>query len=146
MVRRAPVPVVAGSRRFSVVYGPDLARHIVDLALHPRAAGRILFAAEPRAYAFREIVEAVGRAMECRARILPLPAVAARLLASCGSLAGRFRRRPPFLTLAKLPEVLAPGWACDSQEIEGLLDAPSWTILEEGCRLTAAWYRERGWI
>lgn len=146
MARRGLVPVVGGARRFSVVYGPDLARCIVALALHPRAAGRVVFAAEPRAYEFREIVGAVARAIDRKARILAVPALAARLLAAGGSLVGRFRRRPPFLTLAKLPEVLAPGWACATDEIEALLDGFTWTPLEEGCRHTAAWYRERGWI
>ena len=72
--------------------------------------------------------------------------MAARLLGLGGSVAGLFRRRPPFLTLAKLPEVLAPGWVCANDEVDALLGGAPWTPLEEGCRITAAWYRERGWL
>ena len=61
-------------------------------------------------------------------------------------MAQGLRRRPPFLTLAKLPEVLADGWVCTSDTARALVPDVAGTSLAEGAGKTAAWYREQGWL
>ncbi len=147
LCRRGIVPVVGRSdKHYSVIYGPDLARAIVDLAVEPRAAGGTFFVAEEKVYSYMEFVGAIGRAV---GRIPPRPRVphlVPRVIAMCGSLSQPFRRRPPLVSLSKLPEILAPGWVCATDAVREILDDVAPTDLESGARETAAWYRESGWL
>lgn len=136
----------SGRQRYSVVYGPDLARVIMQLAVHPRAAGEVFHVSEPRVYTNRELVGAIARGVGREPVVVRVPRLLVGGAAALGSLVGLLRRRPAFLTLAKLPEVLAPGFACDPGKVRGLLGPVCGTSLEEGARRTAAWYREQGWV
>ena len=147
LCRRGVVPVVGfHDKHYSLVYGPDLARHLVELMSVPEAAGGTYFVAEERHYSYRDLVATIGRGV---GRVPPLPRVphlVPRLVALMGSCAQRFTRRPPLLTLSKLPEVLAPGWVCSTESVRALLPAVGPTELEQGALETAAWYREHGWL
>jgi len=147
LCRRGVVPVVGmRDKHYSVVYGPDLARAIVQLAIEPRAAGRVFFVAERRVYSYMDFIGAIGRAM---GRVPPRPRVphlVPRVIALCGSLSQPFRRRPPLVSLSKLPEILAPGWVCATDAVRELLGDVAPTDLERGARETAEWYREAGWV
>lgn len=147
LCRRGVVPVVGfRDKHYSLVYGPDLARHLVELLTVPDAVGRTLFVAEDQHYSYRDLVSTIGRGV---GRVPPLPRVphlVPRLIALMGSCAQRFTRRPPLLTLAKLPEVLAPGWVCSTESARSLLPTVGPTGLEQGARETAAWYEEHGWL
>ena len=147
LCRRGVVPVVGfREKHYSVVYGPDLARHLLELALAPQAAGATYFVAEERAYGYRELVSAIGRAV---GRVPPQPRVphlVPRLLGLLGSCVQPFRRRPPLLTLAKLPEIVAPGWVCSTDAVRAVLPGVAPTDLESGARQTVAWYRDNGWL
>lgn len=147
LCRRGVVPIVGWrDKHYSVVYGPDLARAIVELALEPRASGRVFYVAERNVYSYMEFVGAIGRAM---GRVPPRPRVphlVPRIIALCGSLTQPFRRRPPLVSLSKLPEILAPGWVCATDAVREILGDVAPTDLERGARQTAAWYRESGWV
>lgn len=148
MARRGAVPVLGrGDRHNSVIYAPDLAEHLVDLALHPAAAGEVLMLSEERSYSWVELAEHIGSAVGAgRPRILRVPEWAARLSAFGGSLAGALRRRPSLVSLAKLPEILAPGWVCDPARAKELLGALAPTPFPAGAVATAEWYRREGWL
>lgn len=147
LCRRGIVPVVGfKDKHYSVVYGPDLARAIVELAVEPRAAGETFFVAEERTYTYGELVGAIGRAM---GRVPPRPRVPhllPRLIALLGSCSSPFRKRPPLVSLSKLPEILAPGWVCATDAVRAVLDEVAPTDLETGALATAEWYREFGWV
>lgn len=145
--RRGFVPCVGtGEERYSVVYGPDLAQGIVAAALAPAAAGRTYYVAERADYSQHELAAHFGAAVGRSARVLALPRWLGRLAAAGGSALKPFLRRPPLLTLDKLPEVLAPGWSCSPAAAERDFGFVARTPLAEGARATAAWYRERGWL
>ena len=147
LCRRGVVPVVGfRDKHYSVVYGPDLAAAVVALSDHPAAIGRTFNVAEERTYTYGELVGIIGEAV---GRVPPMPRVPhliPRLIATLGTLSQPFRRRPPLVSLAKLPEILAPGWVCATDAVRDLLADAAPTPLAEGARLTVAAYRDRGWL
>jgi nucleoside-diphosphate-sugar epimerase len=147
LCRRGVVPVLGfRPKSYSIVFAPDFARHVVALMDDDRAVGETYFLAEPRAYSYQEIVVAIGQAVGRVPPLLRVPHLVARLVATGGSAAQFFSRRPPMLTLGKLPEVLASGWVCGTEKARAVLGEVGPTTLAEGAILTAAWYRDRGWM
>ncbi|MAE62812.1 MAG: epimerase [Phycisphaeraceae bacterium] len=147
MCLKGLVPVVGfRDQHYSIVYGPDLADALLDLGLHDDTTGQTYFVAEPRSYTYRELVGVIGEAVGRVPRRPRVPRLLVRLLAAGGTMAQGLRRRPPFLTLAKLPEVLADGWVCTSDTARALVPDVAGTSLAEGAGKTAAWYREQGWL
>src|SRR5690606_21933009 len=97
-------------------------------------------------YRYDEIVRAIGEAVGRVPWMPRLPNLAARMTAAGGSLAKLWMRRPPLVSLDKLPEILAEGWVAGTGKAQALLEGVCPTPLAAGARETAAWYRERGWI
>lgn len=147
LCRKGLVPVVGfRDKHYSMVYAPDLAEAIVDLIGHEDAVGRTFNVAEERTYTYRELVRVIGEAV---GRVPPMPRVPhliPRVIATLGTLSQPFRRRPPFVSLSKLPEILAPGWVCSTDAVRSLLPSVASTSLADGARATVEWYRGAGWI
>ncbi len=133
-------------RHYSVVYGPDLAQAIVALSRTPEAAGGRFHVVDPAPLSYAAFIGAIGAALGRRPRILRLPEFLARVLATLGTMAQPFRRRPPFVTLAKLPEILAPGWVAAGDAFAAALPDFRPTPLPAALSATAAWYRDAGWL
>ncbi|HYC78304.1 MAG TPA: NAD-dependent epimerase/dehydratase family protein [Planctomycetota bacterium] len=141
------VPVVgSGAERYSILHGEDLARLLVSTLGRERGAGKIYYAAEPDTYTHRELIGHCAAAVGATPRLLPVPRWLACVVAAGGSAVAPFRRRPPLITLGKLPEVLAPGWTCDASAAARDFDFAPRYRLPEGARATADWYREKGWL
>jgi nucleoside-diphosphate-sugar epimerase len=147
MAQRGIVPVLGfGERRNSVLFGPDLARHLVDLALSESLDGRTLHLAESRSYSWREIALSIGEAVGVRPRIVPIPPIVARASAALGSVGGWIRRKPSLVSWQKIPEILAPGWVTDPGDAHSLLPGVGSTTLSEGTKVAARWYEQQGWL
>ena len=141
------VPVVGmGNRRVSVIYGPDLARHLVDLALHELAVGRTFHVAEATHYSWTEFAREISRAVGRRAWIMRPPSIFAAGSALGGSLMATIRRKPSLVSWSKLPEILAAGWVADVAQAAECLPDLGATALPEGAAETALWYRAQGWL
>lgn len=134
----------SGEERYSIVHGEDLARGILLAAGSAAAVGRTYYLAEPVDYAQREIFALLGAAVGRTPRLIRLPRWLGYVAAGLGSALKPFRKRPPLLTLDKLPEVLAPGWACDVSAAERDFGFRTEIALPEGAVRTAAWFKERG--
>jgi nucleoside-diphosphate-sugar epimerase len=141
--RRGFTPMVGtGDEPYSVVYVEDLVRGILDAALSPRAVGRTYFVAEETTYRQREMLAHIAAAVGKKPRVFAAPRILARLLAAGGSAMKPFLKRPPLLTLDKLPEVLAGGWTCSVEAAAADFGFRAEVPLPEGARRTAAWLRE----
>jgi len=140
-------PVIGdGTQELSVVYAGDLAAALIAAAVAPAAAGRVYYAAHPTVTTSRGLVEAVGRAVGTRPRLVFLPGALARIaLWAVGSLA-HLAGRATVLSTDKANEFLAPAWTC---RVEALARDAGWraeTDLKSGLARTAAWYRAEGWL
>jgi len=147
LARLGVAPVFGdGSQEISVVYAGDLARALATVATTPAAAGHVYYAAHPQPTSTRGLVLAVGRALQKKPVVLPIPPALARgVLATIGSLA-RMAGRATLLSADKANEFLAPGWVCSSAALTRDTGWRAEVDLESGLRRTAAWYREKRWL
>ncbi len=147
MARLGVAPVFGdGSQEISVVYAGDLARALATVATTPAAAGHVYHAAHPQSTSTRGLVLAVGRALQKKPVVLPIPPALARgVLAAIGSLA-RMAGRATLLSADKANEFLAPGWVCSSAALTRDTGWRAEVDLNTGLTRTAAWYRAHGWL
>ncbi len=94
-----------------------------------------------------EFVRAVGTALTGRPpRVLPLPAVLARVALEITGAAARLAGRATILTPDKANEFFQPAWTGDPAP---LLRDSGWQArhdLASGLQATAQWYREQRWL
>ncbi|MEJ2184388.1 MAG: NAD-dependent epimerase/dehydratase family protein [Gemmatimonadota bacterium] len=146
LARHGVLPVPSGPpRRLQMIYAADLAEAICRAGVAEAASG-IYHTAEPRAYAWREVLELVAEAVGRSGRKVPIPAGLIRAAAAVSEAAGRAMGRPSIFTRDKARELLAPAWLCDTEAARQDLDFVARTPLAEGLRETAAWYRAYGWL
>ncbi|HKJ93071.1 MAG TPA: NAD-dependent epimerase/dehydratase family protein [Longimicrobiales bacterium] len=140
------LPVPSGPpRRLQMIHAADLADAIRRAGVAEAAAG-VYHTAEPRAYAWPDVLDMVAEAVGRRARHVPVPSGLIRMAAVVSELVGRVRGRPSIFTRDKAQELLAPGWLCDTERARRELGFVARTPLAEGLRETAAWYRAYGWL
>jgi len=135
-----------GSQPLSLVFGPDLAAGIVAAGATEKTRGGIYYAAHPEVLTARQLVESVGRAIGKRVRVVAIPRWVGRMVLRATDLAARLANRATVLSVDKAEEFFAPAWVVDSSS---LTEATGWSAhhaFEDGARLTAEWYRERGWL
>ena len=147
LVRTGLAPVFGtGAQPLSLVYAPDLAEAIVRAGTTPAAAGQTYHAAHAEVVTTRELALSVGRAVGRTPLVIPVPgAVATPIVSLIGWLAAA-RGRLSTLNADKMAEFLAPAWVVSSAKAERELGWRAGHDLAEGTRLTAAWYREAGWL
>jgi len=135
-----------GTQELSIVYAGDLAAALIAAALAPAAAGRVYYASHPAVTTSRGLVEAVGRAVGTRPRVVPLPGALAQIaLWAVGSLA-HLAGRATVLSADKANEFLAPAWTCRADALARDAGWRADTDLEPGLARTAAWYRAEKWL
>jgi nucleoside-diphosphate-sugar epimerase len=140
-------PTIGGKDRFfSLVHGRDVAR-AARMILDGDITGlRIYHVTDGVLHRWSEVADTIARVLNRRPfhlRIpLPLAVAVSRLAARGSSLAGRIAT----LNRDKLEDLLQPYWIISSRRIEEELGFQPTYDLESGLEMTAAWYRERGWI
>lgn len=138
-----------GSQELSFIYAPDLAEWLVRLASADTEHGAY-FASHDEIRTSKELSFAVHQAIHPHASKRPLaigvpPGVARGVLWMIGTGAAALRRRT-LLNANKANEFLADAWTCRSEALQRATDWRPPTDLTTGLQLTAAWYRERGWL
>jgi len=141
------LPDVGGGRQqLSLVFIGDLANVIVNCLDHPRAAGRIFFAANPEVRTVREFGGVVAGQLGKRPVRLPIPLRVLWLLCWGQEFVSQLTRRANVLSHKKYAELRTPGWVCDTSALKRELGLECPTGLVEGVRRTALAYRESGWL
>jgi nucleoside-diphosphate-sugar epimerase len=140
-------PVIGdGTQELSVIYAADLAAALVAAATAPDAANRLYYAAHPAVTTSRGLVEAVGRAVATRPRVVHLPEGLARItLWTLGSLAHAVGR-DTLLSADKANEFTAPAWTCCADALTRDTGWRAAVDLETGLSRASAWYRTEGWL
>ncbi len=138
-----------GSQELSFIYAPDLAEWLVRLASADTERGTY-FASHDEIRTSKEFAFAVHQAIHPNASMRPLaigvpPGVARGVLWMIGTGAATLRRRT-LLNANKANEFLAEAWTCRSEALQRATEWRPSTGLTTGLQLTAAWYRERGWL
>jgi nucleoside-diphosphate-sugar epimerase len=144
--KRGWVPLLgADDRSYSIVHARDLADAVMAVVASDAAAGQVYYVSEDRCYTSRELLLHIGSALGTSPRIVPVPRWAAALVAGMGSGLKPFLKRPPLVTLDKLPE-LVRSWVCSPRKLERECGFRCRISFAEGAAETAAWYREARWL
>jgi nucleoside-diphosphate-sugar epimerase len=91
----------------------------------------------------RMVARAVGRR---RVLVIPMAAPVVRTVAAVGELIGQIRRRPPYMNLDKVREMLGGHWICSTRAAEEELGFRVGAPIQERLRQTAEWYRCEKWL
>lgn len=135
-----------GSNAVSCVYVEDAARAAALSATAADAPSATYALDDGAVYTWRELLAAVERAVGKKALRLPSPAWAFATAALVTELYGRLRRRAVIFTRDKVVEMRQRYWVCSHDEISRDLGWQPQVGLNEGAALTAAWYRQHGWL
>jgi len=135
-----------GTNAVSCVYVEDAARAAALSATAADAPSATYALDDGAVYTWRELLAAVERAVGRKALRLPSPAWAFATAALVTELYGRLRRRAVIFTRDKVVEMRQRYWVCSHDEISRDLGWQPQVGLNEGAALTAAWYRQHGWL
>jgi nucleoside-diphosphate-sugar epimerase len=133
-------------KRYSWVYGPDLAEAFLRLARSPGAQGRTYFAGHPEEAPAERFVERAAAAAGRRGVEVRLPESLLSLVAHVSDSVAQVTGRPAMLTRDKMHELVPSAWVCDSSAAERDAGWRARTGIEDGVRETMRWYVEAGWV
>ncbi len=131
-------------RRVQLIHVADLAAALVAAAEAHESSG-VYHVAEPRAYAWSEVLAMMARAVDRRGIRVPVPGAVVKLAAAVTEGYARLVRRPVIFDREKAKELLAE-WLCETAAARQDLDFEAAVPLADGLRETAEWYRRRGWL
>lgn len=133
--------------KYSMIYGPDCAAACIRALDADVESGTVLFVDDGQPVTFREMIERVEIAVGKKAWVrLPLPHALVKGAAAVTELYGKATNQAVMLTRDKCNELHASGWVCDGSEAQKVLSWHPQVQFAEGVKLTAAWYRQEGWL
>lgn len=135
-----------GRNAISLVYVEDAARAAVMAASAEHARSCTYTLDDGAVYTWRDVLAAVEQAVGRKALRLPSPPAAFVAAAFVSELYGRLRRRAVIFTRDKVREMGQRYWVCSHEEISRDLGWKPQVGFTEGAALTAAWYRQHGWL
>jgi nucleoside-diphosphate-sugar epimerase len=146
-VKQRLMPLVSGAKRsVHLVYGPDVAAAVLCSLLQERSVGGTYHVASDPPCTDEELMEEIAAQLGCRPLRLRIPRPGLYLAAVIQEVLSLATGRPNMLSRQKLPELLAPGWVCSTENIRRELGFSAPTSLREGVSRTLEWYRREGWI
>jgi nucleoside-diphosphate-sugar epimerase len=144
--RLAPL-LGSGTNAVSWVYVEDAARAAALAATAGDDAPSATYTIDDGVvYTWRDLLAAVEKAVGRKALRIPSPPWAYAAAAFVTELYGRLRRQAVIFTRDKVIEMRQPYWVCSHDEISRDLGWQPQVGLSEGAALTAAWYRQHGWL
>ena len=142
---RIGVMLMPPKGRISVIHADDLARLLLALAAAD-APSTILIEADdgkPGGWTHREFAKALAEAVGTRAAVISSPGVLLRLAARADQL---FRGEKAKLTTDRAAYFSHRNWVVEPKRAA---PAELWRpqiATPDGLKMTAAWYREKGWL
>jgi nucleoside-diphosphate-sugar epimerase len=145
-MRIAPL-LDGGKNRISIIYAEDAARAVVQ-AIESKAnlGGKTYCPEDGRIYTWRDLLTAVESAVGRTSLMLPTPRFAYEAAGYASAGFGRLLRRAVMLTPDKVREMSQQAWVCSSEELQRDLGWKPRIQIEEGARLTYAFYRRVRWL
>jgi dihydroflavonol-4-reductase len=146
-LKRGILPIFGNlGKSLSVVYGPELARGIVDATLSEKTTGETYFVADAAIHRFVDILDIAARILGIRPMRMPLPAAILYPLAGASEIISAFGSRPSVLNIEKARDLLQTHWVCTPKKLEDHIGFRTRITIEEGLKLTLDWYKEFGWL
>ena len=137
-----------GSREkmVSLIYGPELARAIVDAAVSERTTGETYFVADPPIYSFTDTMKAMAELLGKSARTVVLPTWLLYGLAGVSEVLTVFQSGPSIFNIEKIRDLVQKHWICNPAKLEAHIGFRTQVSIEDGLKRTLEWYKEYGWL
>ena len=136
-----------GTNAISLVYVEDAARAAaLAVAAADEAPSATYTVDDGAVYTWRDLLAAVEQAVGRKALPLPSPVWAFTAAAFVSQTYGRLRGKAVTFTPDKVREMRQRYWVCSHEQISRNLGWQPQVGLSEGTALTAAWYRQHGWM
>ena len=141
------VIVIPGIRErvVQIVHARDVAQAALAAVESPGAAGGTFFVAHPDALTWRELAQAIARAVGRRVLPVRVPSPVLRAVGGLASALGA-ARRPGQLDLRRARDLSELDWTCSVERAQEVLGWSPEYGAEPGLRDTADWYRSQGWL
>ena len=136
----------SGAQELSVVIGEDLARALVAAAVTDLAIGKMYYPCHPEIFTSRAFAQAIGQAVGKKVATPGVPEWLARGLLSLTGAAARLANQATILNADKANEFFQPAWTGDPGPLSRDTGWQARHDLASGVALTAAWYRDAGWL
>ena len=130
----------------SLIHVDDLVEGVILAADSSRAAGQVYFLAQEEPVTWRQVGQAIARALGRRPLVLPVPLPLVWAGAQVSGILSPFMKKTPVLNPDKWHEARQAGWICSSRKAAEELGFSPRIGLEMGVGLTARWYEAHGWL
>jgi nucleoside-diphosphate-sugar epimerase len=145
-MRVAPLLMGGHNRKYNV-YGPDAASAIAAaVTAEADVSGKTYTLDDGEVHTWRDLLDAVENAVGSHTLALSCPRWSFDAAAAASEAFGLVTRRAVSLTREKVREMAQRHWVCDSAALRRDLGWTPTTTIGAGARLTAAWYKDHGWI
>ena len=138
-------PVLGSNKkRLSMIYGPELARALVEATLSEKTSGQTYFAADPTTYLLSDVFDRIAKMFGKRGINFRIPSFLLYTLGGIAESASVFSSSAPVLNIEKARDLLQTNWVCSPRKLEEHIGFRIQVPFEETLTSTIAWYREYG--
>jgi len=134
----------SAEKKISVVYGPELARALVEATLSEKTAGGTYFVADPTAYRLTDLLDLMCGMFGKRGLNIRIPSSLLYVLGGIAELGSVFSSSVPVLNIEKARDLLQKYWVCSPRKLEEHTGFRTQVPLEESLKRTIEWYKEYG--
>lgn len=133
-------------KTLSLIYGPDLARALVDAAVAERTTGEVYFATDPTVYHFPHLISQLSALMKKKTLTIRIPPLLLKGIASVVEGVSYLLPSPAVLNTDKALDLLQPHWVCSGKKLHDHIGFSVSETIEGQLKTTYLWYRQKGWL
>lgn len=134
------------SKQLSLIYGPELARAIVDATVSERTTGETYYVSDPTPHRLTDALKTAADILGRRTMNVRFPSPLLYAVAGISEFAMAFSSRAAALNVEKARDLLQPYWTCDPAKFQLHTGFQNQVSLEDGLRATIQWYKDFGWL
>ena len=138
-------PVFGSSQKqLSVVYGPELARALIEATVSDKTTGQTYFVADAAPRHLTQVLDQIAEMFGKRGIRIHLPAGLLYAMGGIAELFSVFSPNAPVLNIEKARDLLQKAWVCSPQKLEDHIGFRTEIPFEESLKRTIDWYKEYG--
>ena len=146
-INRGIEPALGWDDRYvSLCYADDVVDAILLAGRGEGARGEAYFVAHDEVWDWRGVSRAAAAALGVKTRTVRVPKVVLFGAATIAELAATLSGKVATLNRERARVMLEELWVCDTNKARQELGFTPRVGFAEGARLTAAWYRQQGWL
>jgi nucleoside-diphosphate-sugar epimerase len=133
-------------QNLSIVHVEDLVRGIMLAMENEAARGEVFFIAEDQHYTLAQLQDLIQQAIATWAFYLRIPKWLLMTIAGTSDIVGSVFGFTPRLNRDKARDFLIRNWTCSTEKANRVLGYRSMVPFADGAKMTAEWYRAKGWL